>query len=222
MDRTALVLGGTGLVGSGLVRILEGMEEYSAIVVMGRRPLGQGGKKVREVIADMGSLKGYSGEFKVDDIFCCLGTTIKKAGSKDSFRKVDFDMPVEAARLGSMNGVKNFLVISSMGADKNSVFFYSRVKSEMEEAVKKFPFNAIHIFRPSLLLGERNEFRLGEKLAEWFAKPFSAILPENMKTSFPMPSSTVARAMAKAALLDSNGVSIHESGDIRVLGKKDS
>ncbi|CEG26622.1 hypothetical protein [Bacillus sp. B-jedd] len=222
MGRTALVLGGTGLVGSMLVSILEGMEEYSAIIVMGRRPLGQGGKKVREVIADMDFLKGYSDEFNVDDIYCCLGTTIKKAGSKDSFRKVDFDMPVEAAKLGSMKGAKNFLVISSMGADKNSAFFYSRVKGEMEEAVKQYSFNAIHIFRPSLLLGDRKEFRLGEKLAEWGSKPFSAILPESMKKSFPIPSATVARAMAKAALFDSGGVSIHESGEIRALGKKDS
>ena len=222
MSRTALVLGGTGLVGGELVSILEGMEEYSAIIVMGRRPLGQGGNKVREVLADMDFLKEYSDEFIVDDIFCCLGTTIKKAGSKDSFKKVDFDMPVEAARLGSLKGVKNFLAISSMGADKNSVFFYSRVKGEMEEAVKQYPFQAIHIFRPSLLLGDRKEFRLGEKLAEWVAKPFSVILPESMKKSFPIHSATVARAMAEAALIDSRGVSIHDSGEIRALGQKGS
>ncbi|RHW31411.1 oxidoreductase [Neobacillus notoginsengisoli] len=219
MGRTALVLGATGLVGGELVNRLERKENYSQITLIGRRPFSIGSKKVRNVVVNMHSLKDVAEEFKVDDIFCCLGTTIKKAGSKEAFRQVDFQLPVAAAQLGSFEGAKNFLVISSMGANTNSAFFYNRVKGEMEEEVKKMTFDAIHIFRPSLLLGSRKEFRLGEKLAEWAVKPFSKILPDSLKKSFPIPAETVANAMAIAAQMEAQGINIYESGQIRETGK---
>ncbi|MFP7298167.1 oxidoreductase [Neobacillus niacini] len=164
--KSALVLGATGLIGKELVKILNESEQYEKIRLLVRRPIDLESAICEEHIIDFNELHKYTELFQVTDIFCCLGTTIKAAKTKEAFRKVDYDYPVAAAKLAKENGAEKVLVISSMGADPKSLFFYSRVKGDLEAALISLNLPSLHIFRPSLLLGERSEFRLGEKIAE--------------------------------------------------------
>ncbi|OCA85627.1 hypothetical protein A8F94_12155 [Bacillus sp. FJAT-27225] len=218
MKKSALILGATGLVGRKLVHVLASMEEYSELRLLLRRPGGFTSPKVKEYVIDMDQMDIHKEIFEVDDLFCCLGTTIKKAGSQEAFRKVDYSYPVQAAKLGLEKGAKQFLVISSMGASKDSRFFYSRVKGELEETLSEFPYETTSIFRPSLLLGEREEFRVGEKIAEWITRPFSAILSGKLVKYAPVQGHIVAKAMAKTALETNRGLQVIESDQIVRLG----
>ncbi|WP_059173725.1 NAD-dependent epimerase/dehydratase family protein [Bacillus sp. FJAT-27445] len=220
MERKALVLGATGLVGGYLVRKLIARDEFSEIKILSRRKTGINHPKVRELIVPLEELSRFSNEFNVDDIFCCLGTTMKKAGSKDAFEFVDLSLPFQAAQLGISEGAKRYLAISSMGANKGSAFFYSRVKGEMEEKLSTYPFQAIHLFRPSLLIGDRKEFRFGEKLAEWLSKPLTKIMPVRLKKFSPIHAEIVASAMVAAALGELTGINVHESDQLAGLGGK--
>jgi uncharacterized protein YbjT (DUF2867 family) len=153
-------------VGGLLVRSLLQNPAYGRICVLVRRPLEWGHPKLEQHVVDWERLEEQKDLFRdVDDLYCCLGTTIKKAGSQENFRQVDFHYPVKAAKLAKEHGVSQMLVISSMGADAGSRVFYSRTKGEMEEALSAIGFRSLHIFRPSLILGDRKEKRLGEQLA---------------------------------------------------------
>ena len=162
MTRTALIAGATGLTGSALLKILENAETYSKIIILTRRPSENRHLKVEEIVTDADSLSLHNTKLIADDIFCCLGTTIKKAKSRDAFKKVDLYYPLELAKLTKQNGATRFFVVSSMGANEKSKIFYSKVKGTLEKELIHIGFNALHIFRPSLLLGKRNEFRFGE------------------------------------------------------------
>src|SRR5690606_18048475 len=118
-------------------------------------------------------LENYQSYFDVDDVFCCLGTTIKKAGSQEAFKIVDYDYPVKLALMAQTADVQNFLVISALGANAQSKVFYSRTKGQLENQLKEINLKALHIFQPSLLLGNRQEFRLGEKIASILSPVFS-------------------------------------------------
>jgi uncharacterized protein YbjT (DUF2867 family) len=154
----------------------------------------------------------------VDDVFCCLGTTIKKAGSQAAFRKVDFTYAYEAAQLAVQQGAEHFLLVSSLGADANSSVFYSRVKGELEIAIAALPFAAVSIFQPSLLLGERAEFRFGERLAEPLAKVLSVFLLGPLRKYRAIEAHTVAAAMIHVAKSPGKGVTIYESDRIQEIG----
>ena len=162
--RTALLLGATGLVGGHVLDLLLASPRYSRVRVLGRRRLARTDAKLDSQEIDFDRLARHAELFRVDDVFCCLGTTIAKAGSQEAFRRVDLSYVVEAASLASEAGAEQFLVVSAVGADPDSRVFYNRVKGEMEAGVKRLPFRAVWILRPSLLLGEREEFRLGEKV----------------------------------------------------------
>jgi uncharacterized protein YbjT (DUF2867 family) len=129
---------------------------------------------------------------QADDIFCCLGTTMKKAGSKEAFRKVDYQYPMDIARLGLANGAQQFAIVTAMGADTKSTFFYNRVKGEVERDLAALNYPTLLIFRPSLLLGNRGESRLGERLAEGAMRLLSPIIPAKYKG---VDGSKVANAM---------------------------
>lgn len=218
--KSALIAGATGLTGSELVKVLLKDPAYDKVKVLTRRPLDMDHPKLEQIKADFFRLDQYAEHFKVNDVFCCLGTTIKKAGSQKAFRRVDYDYPVKIAQLAKAAGAKKFLVISAMGADVRSNVFYSRVKGQMEEALKKIEFPALHIFRPSLLLGKRDEFRLGEKAASLLAPVFSPILRGGMEKYKPIEADQVAMAMCAAAQSDSEGVLVYSSDKITKLAEK--
>lgn len=217
--KSALIAGATGLTGSELVKVLLEDPAYDKVKVLTRRPLDLEHPKLEQVKADFFRLDQYGEHFKVDDVFCCLGTTIRKAGSQKAFRRVDYDYPVKIAELAKANGATKFLVISAMGADAKSNVFYSRVKGQMEEALKRMDFSSLHIFRPSLLLGKRDEFRLGEKAASLLAPAFSPILRGGMKKYKPIEAADVAKAMCKAAKSEEQGVFVHSSDKIAELAE---
>lgn len=150
-------------------------------------------------------------------MFICLGTTIKKAKTKEAFRKVDYEYVVEAGKLANAAKVENVLVISAMGADSKSKFFYSRVKGEMEETLKQLELNSLHIFRPSLLLGERNELRIGEKVSGKLISIFKFLLIGPLRPYRAIHAKKVATAMSVAAQSLSTGTNVYHSNEIEKL-----
>jgi uncharacterized protein YbjT (DUF2867 family) len=167
---------------------------------------------VESHLVDFDSLAAAAELFRVDQILCALGTTIRQAGSRERFRLVDYVYPLEAARLGLAGGAKHYLLVSAIGADPRSWVFYSRVKGEVESAILALPYRSVTIARPSLLLGARAEHRLGEQLA----KRLAFLLPDKYK---PVAGDAVAAALVHAAKDDASGRRIIESKDIRAAAR---
>jgi len=190
--RTAAVFGTTGLIGNELTQLLSQNSEYGKVYAYARKQPNSLPSKIEHVAFDVSLIKIPLG---VDDVFVCLGTTMKKAGTKDAFRKVDYEMVVEIAKQAKDSSVKHFIVISSIGADPSSNNFYLKTKGEMEEAVKQFDFDYCGILRPSLLIGTRNEFRFGEKLAIVFFKIFSFIFVGPLRKYRGIKAEDVAKGM---------------------------
>lgn len=211
MNKKACVLGATGLVGSNLLLLLTNDTYYSAIHVITRRKVHLQARSVFQYIADFNNLETVAHAFSVDDVYCCLGTTMKKAGSKEAFKQVDYDYVVKAARIAHAQGAKQFLVVSAIGAHPHSLFFYNRIKGQMEKDVASIQFDAVHIFRPSLLLGQRDEKRFLEDIAQRCAKPLHYILKGPLKKYAPVEAKHVAASMIQAAKAHIPGIHIHEA-----------
>jgi uncharacterized protein YbjT (DUF2867 family) len=210
-SRTALLLGATGLVGGHCLQRLLDEPAYGRVRVLGRRPLDRAHPKLEQHTVDFDRLAEHSGLFEVDDVFCCLGTTIRKAGSQEAFRRVDLVYPHEAARLAVEEGAKQFLLVSALGADPSSRVFYNRLKGETEMAVQGLRFQRVVIVRPSLLLGERAELRPGERIAELVSKPLAPLMRGPLAKYRPIPARTVAAALVCLALESGRGVRVVES-----------
>jgi len=148
--------------------------------------------KNRLCLCELRDLLSHRDKLIVDDVFCCLGTTIKKAKSKEAFRAVDLEAPLLLAKISKELGAQKFILVSSLGANKNSSIFYNQVKGEVEEAIKQIGFGSFHILRPSLLLGPRQEERTGEDAAKFFYKVFGFLVPKKYQA---IESIKVARAM---------------------------
>ncbi|HEY9119185.1 MAG TPA: NAD-dependent epimerase/dehydratase family protein, partial [Marinobacter sp.] len=159
-----MLLGATGLTGGKVLEGLLGKEEVSSVVAPVRRKLPVAHAKLEQHEIDFDRMDEHSELFAVDAIICCLGTTIKKAGSREQFRKVDFGYPLKAAELGRANGAPTFVLMSAIAASSSSTVFYNRVKGELEDAVKALGYSYLAIYQPSLLLGERAEHRTAEAL----------------------------------------------------------
>ncbi|MBU9710868.1 NAD(P)H-binding protein [Bacillus tamaricis] len=221
MKKKALVAGATGLVGQELVKELLDSRVYDVIKVISRRKTPFSGiQGVEEHIIDFEKLEKYGTLVAdVDDVFVCLGTTMKKAKSRKKFVKVDYVYPLKLANLAKEIGVKQFLIVTAIGSDRDATFFYSRVKGKLEEELVTLDFPSLHIFRPSLLVGKRRDFRIGEKTAEWVGKPFSFLLIGPYEKYKPIKGKYVAMSMCAIAQEKSSGVHIYESDKIRQLGK---
>lgn len=219
MAKSALIFGASGLVGSELLNCLLTGSEYKKVFVLVRKPLGLKSPKAEEIVIDFEELAKYKDYFKVDDVYCCLGTTIKKAKSQKAFKRVDVEYPLEIAQMAMEMGVERFLVISSMGANPKSKVFYSRMKGLLEQELKKIGFKSLHIFRPSLLLGDRKEFRLGESAAAFISKWISFIFLGPLKKIKPIHAKNVAKGMYKAAQSKAEGVYTYLSDEIAELSQ---
>ena len=215
MSRTALVAGATGLVGSHVLERLLADDAWSHVVTVGRRTTPRHHEKLEQRVLDLGALETPNNLQHVDDVFCCLGTTIKQAGSQQAFRLVDHTFVVGLARAGLRAGATQFLLVSAIGADPESRVFYSRVKGETEAAIRQLPYHAIQIFRPSLLLGERAEFRLGERIAMLGAPVLPALLFGRLRRYRPIQAATVARAMLTIAHEAPRGANVFEYDAMR-------
>ena len=206
--RTALLVGATGLVGSFLLERLLAAPRYARVVVWARREIGNTHPRLRVELVDFERLAQH--RLEADDVFCCLGTTIRQAGSQKAFRHVDFDYPVALAGAAARAGAKRFLVVSALGANRRSRVFYNRVKGEMEAAVRVAAVPKTTIFRPSLLSGPRREERLSEKIG----LAVGAVLGPLLGKYRPIHADRVAAAMVRAAELDLPSRVI-ESGEMR-------
>ena len=215
MSRTALVAGATGLVGSHVLELLLADPQWSHVVTVGRRKPSQQHAKLEQRVLDLSGLESVSDLVHVDDVFCCLGTTIKQAGSQPAFRLVDHDFVVGLARAGLRAGATQFLLVSAIGADPESRVFYSRVKGETEAAIRKLSYRGIQIFRPSLLLGDRSEFRLGERIAMLGAPMLPLLLVGRLRRYRPIQAATVARAMISIAHDAPRGPNVFEYDAMR-------
>lgn len=210
--KTALVAGGTGLVGGQLLNLLLSSSRYAKVVALTRKELPAHSKLVQIKMTPL--INEWNDSIKADDVFCCLGTTIAKAGSKENFYQVDFHYPFSIAKASFNLGAKQFFLVSSLGANKNASIFYTRVKGEIEEAIFSIGFETVHVFRPSLLVGPRTEARVGEDAAKLFYKIFGFIIPKKYKA---IESIKVARAILHFAATDQKGNFIHESGELQNL-----
>lgn len=197
--RSALVVGATGLVGSSLVKLLCESEEYAAVNVLSRRPLDFTHPKLVVKLCEFDQIADKDIEF-AHEVFCCLGTTMKKAGSKQQFEKVDFEYPLTIAAIAKNRGVGHFIVISAMGANEKALAYYSQVKGKLEEELIKMDFPRLSIVRPSLITGDRQEFRLGETIGDKVLKVLNPILVGPMKKMHSIPATQIALAMKVIAL----------------------
>jgi len=213
--KNALLVGATGLVGGHCLQFLLQDNAYDSVTILVRKEIPLKHPKLHQVAVNFDSMEKDSSLIKADDIFCCLGTTIKKAGSQSDFKKVDLEYPVRIAETALSNGASQFLLVTAMGADKKSFIFYNRVKGEVEAAVKKLPYEAIHIFRPSLLLGERKESRAGEKIGVVLFNVTSPLFIGPLRKYKAIEGKAVAGAMVACAKRTGQGVFIYESEEIQ-------
>lgn len=221
--KSILLCGATGLVGRHCLPLLSHSPTFGRIVVLTRRPLPAevlrdvNPEKIEEHVIDFDEVLALAALFRVDQILCALGTTMKQAGSKDRFRQVDFHYPLAVARLGIEVGATHFLLVSAIGANARSRVFYNRVKGELEEAVLALSYPCTTIVRPSLLLGERDDFRVGEEIG----KRLSFLAPARYK---PVAARAVAAALVRAAeenvpgsrIIESDRIGSMEGGSSRV------
>lgn len=215
--RTALVAGGSGLVGTSVLRRLLNQPEYGRVISLGRRrlPIGDAALEQREVNFD--TLQELDDLPPVDDVYCCLGTTLHLAGSRQAFRAVDLGYVRAVAALGRRFGANQFLLVSALGANPQSRFFYTRTKGEAEHAVAEAGYEAVHMFRPALLAGRRAQERPGERLAVLCARAVAPVLIGGLRRFRPIAAADVAAAMVAVALQDLAGCRVHESDAIAEL-----
>ncbi|MDX5371481.1 MAG: oxidoreductase [Pseudomonadaceae bacterium] len=205
-----LLAGATGLTGEHLLDRLLSEPTISRVLAPSRRPLAEH-PHLDNPVGELAQLLPQLGG-QIDVAFCCLGTTIKQAGSQDAFRAVDHDLVLAFARRARELGARHLLVISALGADPRSSVFYNRVKGEVEEALKAMDWPQLTLARPSLLLGPRREFRLGERLAA----PLLRWIPGKYRG---IEATVLARALWRLALEESDGLRIVESDELRRLGR---
>ncbi len=214
----AIIIGATGLIGKQLVKQLLRDELYTEINVFVRRPTGHSNSKLKEFIIDFNELGKHSKDIKGDVLFSVLGTTLKTAGSKAEQYKIDHGYQFKFAEIAAKNGVGKLVLLSSIGADMRARAFYMQMKGQLDEDVKTLGFDQISILRPSMLEGNRDEFRLTEKLFTPVMK--AAILVPCWKKYRLVKDSTVAKAMLNAVLQNDSPYLIYESNSVFLLAGK--
>ena len=209
--KTALIAGATGLIGGQLLTLLLASDRYAKVIAFTRHEL-PGHRKLIQLNIDGEKIGALDSGSHVDDVFCCLGTTMAKAHTKEKFYYVDFTLPYLLAKNTLQHGAKQFLLVSALGANKKSSIYYNQVKGAIEEAISNVGFETVHIFRPSLLLGPRAETRSAEDAAKFFYRIFGFLIPAKYKA---IDSLKVARAMVHFASQHQEGNFIHESTELQ-------
>lgn len=211
--KNVAVIGSTGLIGNQLLSLLLKDNHFADIYLITRHKLSNDAKRIKNIVIDFNNDDAFKKALSLCSVvFCSVGTTQKKVkGNLTEYRKIDYDIPVKAAQFCQENGCTTFLLVSSVGADSKSNNFYLSLKGEVEEVVMKKEIDSISIFRPSLLLGDRKEFRLGEKISTILMKPFTFLIPSIYK---PIKASQVARSMYQAAVLNKPGVHVYHFAEM--------
>jgi uncharacterized protein YbjT (DUF2867 family) len=211
----ATLIGGTGLTGSSLVRKLLADAAIARVISVSRRSLSVSNPKLREVlVADLAELPSIESQIRGDFYFSCLGTTMKAAGSKENFEKVDHDAIVAFARIAKAHYANSFTFVSAMGANASSMFFYNKVKGRTEDDIKGLGLRSLTIFRPALLVGPRQDARFAEKIAAGTLVPLSRVLPARIAKSLTTDVETLAMRMLKEGKAARPGVQTIQARDI--------
>lgn len=216
MKKTAVLIGATGLTGSLLLQKLIKHPDFGKIVILTRRSTEISSSKIEEHIVDLLQLETSKNLFNGDIVFCCIGTTKAKTPDKDLYFKIDYGIPVTAAKLAKEQGIQTFAVISSLGADSDSKVFYSRTKGEMETDVKAQQIPNTYILQPSLIVGDRKETRIGERFGEVILKTFNLLIPRRYRY---IKADTIAEAMIVLALSGYHKINI-PSDEIKSIVSK--
>jgi uncharacterized protein YbjT (DUF2867 family) len=194
-SKTAIILGASGLTGNLLLQKLLLDDDFICVKLFVRKPIQIEHPKVLQYCVDLLRLEDYSNDFIGDVVFCCIGTTKKKTPDKNKYQAIDFGIPVQAAKLCKTNNISCFIVISALGANANSSIFYNQTKGMMQEAVIKENIKNTYILQPSLILGRRAQFRLGEKVGEILLLFFQLFLFGKLKKYRPIDAAIIADAM---------------------------
>jgi uncharacterized protein YbjT (DUF2867 family) len=214
-----LIAGASGLVGRHLLDLLLAAPEYDRVISLGRRQLELAHPKLEQLVVDFALLDQALAAMNCDDVYCCLGTTIRQAGSRENFRAVDHAAVLALGWAAQRRGARRFFLVSALGADPHSRVFYNRVKGETEEALLVLDFDTLALFRPSLLLGRRAQPRLGERVMAavlWLADP---LLLGRLRPYRAIQATTVARAMIRCSFGEGpRGLLIYPSDEIEDLG----
>lgn len=215
---TATLIGATGLIGGYLLEELLKDDHMDTVRILIRRPIELNHPRLEKKLVNFTDVESFRLALEGSDVvFCAVGTTQKKVkGDKTAYRKVDYDIPVNAARFCKMTGCNKFILVSSAGANSKSNNFYIRLKGEVEDAVKAIDLRSVHIMRPSMLLGDRKEFRLGEKIGKVLMKTFSFLIPTKYK---PVHAKDVAKAMLALARTGKEGNNSYGFTEIKYLAK---
>lgn len=215
MGKNVMVLGSTGLVGSEVVKFLLKNDLIETVICPVRKAQKLTNPKAKEIEIDFKDDATIEKLPSAEIIYCCLGTTIKKAGTRDKFKFVDYQLPIKFAHWGIKNKVHTYAIVTALGADANSLVFYNKVKGQVEQKLREFNFESLNIFRPSLLLGERgSESRFGEKVAETLLNFISPVLKGGLKKYAAIKASDVAKAMM---VNQEKGLNIFLSDEIQKL-----
>jgi uncharacterized protein YbjT (DUF2867 family) len=214
METVAIVVGATGLVGREIVQCLLEDSHYNRVIIWVRQATGIKHNKLIERVVDFDDLDSETAYFDGAVVFCALGTTIKAAKTKEAFRKVDYTYPLRLAELVQKHKAKQFHIVTAIGTNPNSSVFYSQVKGQLEAALKQLNLPSLHIYHPSLLLGKRKEFRLGERIGAAFMKVLSIGMIGSLSKYKAIHVKTLAKGMVLASLKGLMGTKIYEYKDI--------
>lgn len=217
MSYKAIILGASGLIGSKLIKEIIDTEDFSEVVLLNRRSVNIDNKKVRQVIVDFDDLGKSAAKISGDIIFSCLGTTKSKTPNPADYRKIDFEFPLTTAKIGIANGVQQFHVVTSLGADPNSSSPYLKLKGEIENELKNLPFKSLHIYQPSFLTGHRQEQRFAEKILGPLMSLIEPFFFGKLSQYKSIEAKTVAKAMVNQSLKNQTGIYTYPSNIIKQL-----
>jgi len=217
MKKSAIILGATGLTGNILLQKLIEDERYESIKLFSRSKIEGLPNKVIQFIGDLLNLEAFETDFTADEVYCCIGTTTKKTPNKTLYKKIDYGIPVTAATLAKKNNIPTFVVISAMGAHKNSKVFYNKTKGEMEDAVLAQNIKNTFVLRPSLIGGDRQEQRLLEKIGLAIFKVIEPLFIGKLKQYKIIDAETIAKAMIGLANNTNHAEVIITSNEIKQI-----
>ena len=217
MNKRAIIIGASGLIGKELLTLLLNHQEFESIKVYVRKPLNIQHHKLTEIITDFSKIQELRNGIDGDVIFCCLGSTKSKTPNLNDYRKIDHDYPLFFAKEGLKNGLSQFHLISALGADAKSSNFYTKMKGETEDELKQLSIPSIYIYQPSFLTGNRTENRPLEKVVLFLMKLIDPLLLGGLKKYQSINAITVAKAMINESIKNKKGIFVHKSDQIKEL-----
>lgn len=219
MQKKAILTGASGSIGSSLLQQLLTDSNYSGVLVIARHPLPIDHPKLKQLIVDFDQLRDYAAEITGTTVFCCLGTTKSQTPDKAQYRKIDYQYPLDMARIAQENGAESYHFVSALGADIHSSIFYSKTKGEAEQALKTVPFPSMHIYRPSLLDGHRTKKRFAEGIMNVMMRIINPVLIAGLRKYRSIKVEDVAKAMLLKSLENRKGYFIHQSDEIQAISR---